>query len=70
MAKVDDQTWKLFEMYIWNNSINSYSIKHRILIIFSFAKVQKGSLQLWEFLENIVLAMEGLKMQDINFICW
>jgi hypothetical protein len=70
MQRVEDSTWRLFEMFIWNNEFSSFTLKHQVLVLFVFAKVQKGSKQLWEFFENTISRQTELKVQDINFTAW
>lgn len=48
MKIIEPKVWLEFEKYIWLKGFNSFKDKNKILIIYSFARNERGSKDFWE----------------------
>ncbi|CAD8075083.1 unnamed protein product [Paramecium primaurelia] len=65
-----DSIWISLEKYIWGQGFDQFSRRNQVLMVYSFAKVGKGSMQFWEVATKQIPNLKFKFSDDISFCIW
>ncbi|CAD8160213.1 unnamed protein product [Paramecium octaurelia] len=65
-----DSIWISLEKYIWGQGFDQFSRRNQVLMVYSFAKVGKGSMQFWEVATKQIQNLKFKYSDDISFCIW